>query len=79
MKGWLLTTLISWPCVEEYVAKLLKRMQAKVSEKKKKRLKHAQNVVNTVDRKGKPLLFNFILIEQIYREKKESLLQGGMY
>ena len=79
MKGLLLTTLISWPCVEEYVAKLLKRMQAKVSEKKKKRLKHAQNVVNTVDRKGKPLLFNFILIEQIYREKKESLLQGGMY
>ena len=80
MKGWLLTTLISWPCVEEYVAKLLKRMQAKVSEKKKKeRLKHAQNVVNTVDQKGKPLLFNFILIEQIYREKKESLLQGGMY
>lgn len=55
-------------------------MQAKVSEKKKKkRLKHAQNVVNTVDQKGKPLLFNFILIEQIYREKKESLLQGGMY
>ena len=78
MKGWLLTTLISWPCVEEYVAKLLKRMQAKVSEKKK-RLKRAQNVVNTVDRKVKPLLFNFILIEQIYREKKESLLQGGMY
>lgn len=37
------------------------------------------NVVNTVDQKGKPLLFNFILIEQIYREKKESLLQGGMY
>ena len=63
------------------MAKLLKRMQAKVSEKKKKkkRLKHAQNVVNTVDQKGKPLLFNFILIEQIYREKKESLLQGGMY
>ena len=60
------------------MAKLLKRMQAKVSEKKK-RLKHAQNVVNTVDQKGKPLLFNFILIEQIYREKKESLLQGGMY
>ena len=79
MKGWLLTTLISWPCVEEYVAKLLKRMQAKVSEKKKKRLKHAQNFVNTVDQKGKPLLCNFILIEQIYREKKESLLQGGMY
>ena len=61
------------------MAKLLKRMQAKVSEKKKKRLKHAQNVVNTVDQKGKPLLFNFILIEQIYGEKKESLLQGGMY
>ena len=61
------------------MAKLLKRMQAKVSEKKKKRLKHAQNVVNTVDQKGKPLLFNFILIEQLYREKKESLLQGGMY
>ena len=56
------------------MAKLLKRMQAKVSEKKKKRLKHAQNVVNTVDQKGKPLLCNFILIEQIYREKKESLL-----
>ena len=37
------------------------------------------NVVNTVDQKGKPSLFNFILIEQIYREKKESLLQGGMY
>ena len=60
------------------MAKLLKRMQAKVSEKKK-RLKHAQNFVNTVDQKGKPLLCNFILIEQIYREKKESLLQGGMY
>ena len=50
-----------------------------MKKKKKKRLKHAQNVVNTVDQKGKPLLFNFILIEQIYREKKESLLQGGMY
>ena len=48
-------------------------------KKKKKRLKHAQNFVNTVDQKGKPLLCNFILIEQIYREKKESLLQGGMY
>ena len=46
---------------------------------KKKSLKHAQNFVNTVDQKGKPLLCNFILIEQIYREKKESLLQGGMY
>ena len=54
-------------------------MQVKVSEKKKKRLKHAQNFVNTVDQKGKPLLCNFILIEQIYREKKETLLQGGMY
>ena len=37
------------------MAKLLKRMQAKVSGKKK-RLKHAQNFVNTVDQKGKHLL-----------------------
>ena len=48
-------------------------------EWKKKRSKHAQNFVNTVDQKGKPLLCNFIVIEQIYREKKESLLQGGIY
>ena len=56
-------------------------MQAKVSEKKKKKIETCSKCckINTVDQKGKPLLCNFILIEQIYREKKESLLQGGMY